>query len=56
MSKEDLLIALFKSNKSHTELRRSEDNNNTEIEQTKNHYRLHYVVSLAAKFPHHEVR
>ena len=35
MSKEDLLIALFKSNKSHTELRRSEDNNNTEIEETK---------------------
>ena len=33
-SKEDLLIALLKSNQSHTELRRSEDNN-TEIEETK---------------------
>ena len=35
MSKEDLLIALFKSNHSHTELRKSENNNNTEIEETK---------------------
>ena len=35
MSKEDLLIALLKSNKSHTELRRSEDNNDKEIEETK---------------------
>ena len=35
MSKEDLLIAFLKSNQSHTELQRSEDNNNTEIEQTK---------------------
>ena len=34
MSKEDLLIALLKSNKSHTELRKSEDNN-TEIDKTK---------------------
>ena len=34
MSKEDLLIALLKSNKSHTELRKSEDNN-TEIGETK---------------------
>ena len=33
-SKEDLLIALLKSNKSHTELRRSEDNNG-EIQETK---------------------
>ena len=33
-SKEDLLIALLKSNQSHTELRRSEDNN-TEIGETK---------------------
>ena len=33
-SKEDLLIALLKSNKSHTELRKSEDNN-TEIGETK---------------------
>ena len=33
-SKEDLLIALLKSNKSHTELRRSEDNNE-EIQETK---------------------
>ena len=33
-SKEDLLIALLKSNQSHTELRKSEDNN-TEIEETK---------------------
>ena len=35
MSKEGLLIALLKSNKSHTELWRREDNNNTEIEETK---------------------
>ena len=35
MLKEDLLIALLKSNKSHTELRRSEDNNDKEIEETK---------------------
>ena len=34
MSKEDLLIALWKSNQSHTELRMSEDNN-TEIEENK---------------------
>ena len=34
MSKEDLLIALLKSNQSHTELRKSE-RNNTEIEETK---------------------
>ena len=34
MSKEDLLIALLKSNQSRTELRRSEDNNE-EIEETK---------------------
>ena len=34
MSKEDLLIALLKSNQSHIELRKSEDNN-TEIEETK---------------------
>ena len=33
-SKEDLLIALFKSNQSHTELLRSEDNN-AEIGETK---------------------
>ena len=33
-SKEDLLIALLKSNQSHTELRRSEDNN-AEIGETK---------------------
>ena len=35
MLKEDLLIALLKSNKSHTELLRSEDNNDKEIEETK---------------------
>ena len=34
-SKEDLLIALLKSNKSRTELQKSEDNN-TEIGETKN--------------------
>ena len=34
MSKEDLLIALLKSNQNHTELRRSEYNNK-EIEETK---------------------
>ena len=34
MSKEDLLIALLKSNKSHTELRKSEYNNE-EIRETK---------------------
>ena len=34
MSKEDLLVALLKSNKSHTKLRKSKDNN-TEIGGTK---------------------
>ena len=34
MSKKDLLIALLKSNQSHTELRKSE-RNNTKIEETK---------------------
>ena len=34
MSKEDLLIALLKSNKSHTELLKI-DNSNTEIGETK---------------------
>ena len=34
MLKEDLLIALLKSNQSHTEIQKSEDNN-TEIEETK---------------------
>ena len=34
MSKENLLIALLKSNQSHTELQKSEDNN-TEIGETK---------------------
>ena len=34
MSKEDLLIALLKCNQSHTELRKSKDNN-TEIGETK---------------------
>ena len=34
MSKEDLLFTLLKSNQSHTELRKSKDNN-TEIEETK---------------------
>ena len=34
MSKKDLLIALLKSNQSHTELRKSEGNN-TEIKETK---------------------
>ena len=34
MSKEDLIIALLKSNQSHTEIRKSE-NDNTEIEETK---------------------
>ena len=35
MSKEDLLIALLKSNKSHTELRRRNEDNNEEIQETK---------------------
>ena len=36
MPKEDLLIALLKSNQSHIELLKSENNNNnTEIEETK---------------------
>ena len=35
MSKEDLLIALLKSNKSHTELRRKSEDNNEEIQETK---------------------
>ena len=44
MPKEDLLIALLKSNKSHTELQRSEDND-TEIQETKkifNEYRNNF--------------
>ena len=36
MSKEDLLIALIKSNESHTELLKSEDNSNTETGEAKN--------------------
>ena len=35
MSKEDLLIALIKSNENYTELLKSEDNSNTEIRETK---------------------
>ena len=35
MSKEDLLIALLKSNEIHAELLKSEDNSNTEIGETK---------------------
>ena len=35
MSKEDLLIALLKSNKSHTELRSKSEDNNEEIQETK---------------------
>ena len=35
MSKEDLLIALIKSNESYTELLKSEDNSNAEIGETK---------------------
>ena len=52
MSKEDLLIALLKSNQSHTELWKSEDND-TEIEETKKIFnelrnnfsrkKLHYI-------------
>ena len=37
MSKEDLIIALLKSNKSHTELRKSKDNN-PELEENKKHF------------------
>ena len=37
MSKKDLLIALLKSNQSHTELRKSK-NDNTEIEETKKNF------------------
>ena len=37
MSKEDLLIALLKSNQSYAELHRSKDNN-TEIEETKKNF------------------
>ena len=40
MLKEDLLIALLKSNQSHTELRKSEDNN-TEIGKTKKIFNEH---------------
>ena len=45
MLKEDLLIALLKSNKIHTELLKSESNN-TEIEETKkifNDYRHRFT-------------
>ena len=37
MSKEDLLIAVLKSNQSHTELRKSKDNN-MDTEETKNNF------------------
>ena len=40
MLKEDILIALLKSNKSHAELLKSE-NNNTEIEETKKIFNEH---------------
>ena len=36
MLKEDLLIALIKSNESHTELLKSGDNSNTEMGETEN--------------------
>ena len=39
MSKEDLLIALLKSNQSHGELRRSEDNN-AKIKETEKKFQL----------------
>ena len=39
-SKEDLLIALLKPNQSHTEFRKSEDNN-VEIEETKKIFNEH---------------
>ena len=37
-SEKDLLIALFKSRQSHTELRRGMDNYNTEKEETKKNF------------------
>ena len=41
MSKEDLLIALLKSNKSHTELCRRSEDNNIELEETKKLFNEH---------------
>ena len=47
MSKEDLLIALIKSNDSHTELLKNGDNSNTEIGQTKKLFsKLKIIFSL----------
>ena len=49
MSKEDFLIALLKSNQSHTELRKSKDNN-MEIEETNNIFNeLRYNFSKKKK-------
>ena len=56
MLKEDLLIALLKSNKNHTELRKSEDNN-TEIGETKkifdelrNNFSRKEIYNISRKF------
>ena len=56
MLKEDLLIALLKSNQSHTELRKSEDNN-TEIGKTKkvfnelrNNFSKEEIKKISRKF------
>ena len=60
-SKEDLLIALLKSNQGHTELRRSEDNN-VEIGETKklfkelrNNFSKEEIEKIRRKFRYREV-
>ena len=61
MSKEDLLIALLKSNQSHIELRKSEDNN-TEIKETKkifnvlrNNFSKEEIKKIRKKFSDREI-
>ena len=51
MSKEDLLIALIRSNKSRTELLKSEDNSNTEIGETKK-----FFNELRSNFSQEEIK
>ena len=62
MSKEDLLIALLKSNQSHAELRSRSEDNNTEIGETKknfnelrNNFSKEEIKKIRRKFHHREV-
>ena len=51
MSKEDLLIALIRSNESYTDLLKSEDNSNTEIGETKKLFNM-----LRSNFSREEIK